>query len=292
MIVGPTASGKSDLAVKLAKKIGGEIVSADSRQIYRGLDIGSGKLEVGARQGVTHYMLDVASPKRRYTAAQYTKQAQKIIKQIISHGQVPIVVGGTGFYIDSLLGNFSLPPVPPNKKLRQRLERLTALELFKKLKKLDPIRAQSIDHHNSRRLIRAIEIATALGHVPSLKKQNNYDALWLGLNPPWSKLQKNIRQRLGQRLKQGLVVEVKRLHHNGLSWQRLDDLGLEYRYVSLYLRKQISKKELVKKLEKEITSYAKRQKRWWKKNKNIIWLNQNKLRSAEKRTRTHFAKTV
>ncbi|MEK7612980.1 MAG: tRNA (adenosine(37)-N6)-dimethylallyltransferase MiaA, partial [Patescibacteria group bacterium] len=163
VIVGPTASGKSGLAVRLAKKFKGEIISVDSRQVYKGLDIGTGKITKKEMKGVPHYLLDVANPKKQFSVSQYKKFADKIVRYIVLENRLPIIVGGTGFYIDTLAGKFSLPDVPPNKLLRRKLEKFDTEELFKMLKKKDPARAKTIDRHNKVRLIRALEIVNALG---------------------------------------------------------------------------------------------------------------------------------
>ena len=162
-IVGPTASGKSDLAVKIARKYNGEIISADSRQVYRGLNIGTGKITKHEMLGVPHHLLDVADPKKRFTVADFKTLADKAIADISSRGKLPIICGGTGLYIDILTSGFVLPDVPPNPTLRKKLGQKTAAQLFVILKKLDPKRAENIDQTNSVRLIRAIEIAKVFG---------------------------------------------------------------------------------------------------------------------------------
>ncbi|MBI4708741.1 MAG: tRNA (adenosine(37)-N6)-dimethylallyltransferase MiaA [Candidatus Portnoybacteria bacterium] len=163
IVLGPTASGKSDLAVSLAKKINGEVISADSRQVYKGLDIGSGKITKEEMQGIPHCLLGVADPKRRFSVAQYKKLAQVAIKKIQRQGKIPIICGGTGFYIQAVVDNIALPEVKPDWKLRKQLEKFNTDELFKKLKKLDPRRSRNIDSHNQRRLIRALEIVIKSG---------------------------------------------------------------------------------------------------------------------------------
>jgi tRNA dimethylallyltransferase len=169
VVVGPTASGKSDLAVFLAKKYHGEVISADSRQIYKGMDIGTGKITKKEMAGVPHYLLDVAAPSRRFTAAQYKKLGQAAIKKIRHKNKIPIICGGTGFYIRALIDDLQIPTVKPNLKLRAQLEKRTTAELFTQLKKLDPRRAAEIDCHNPRRLIRALEIVMTTGQpVPPL----------------------------------------------------------------------------------------------------------------------------
>ncbi|OHA57184.1 MAG: tRNA (adenosine(37)-N6)-dimethylallyltransferase MiaA [Candidatus Vogelbacteria bacterium GWA1_51_14] len=272
VIVGPTASGKSDLAVAIAKRFGGEVVSADSRQVYRGLDIGSGKITKREMRGVPHYLLGVASPKRTFTVAQYQKLATRATEQIWQRGKVAILVGGTGFYIQAVVDGLILPAVLPNQELRKKLNIKTPAELFKLLKKLDPKRAGEIDRHNPRRLIRAIEIAQALGRVPGLQvKPLGAKILMIGLNPNLADLKKKINVRLAKRLKQGMLAEVKKLRASGLSWHKLEDFGLEYRYLAQYLQGKISRPEMIEKLEREIYHYAKRQFTWFKRDKRIIW---------------------
>ena len=168
MILGPTASGKSALGVKLAKKINGEIISADSRQVYKGLDIGSGKITRKEMGGIPHYCLDIFSPKKIFTVVDFKKRADKAIEEIFAKNKTPIIVGGTGLYIQAIVDNIVLPEVKPDWKLRKELEKKTTEEMFKMLKNLDPERAKNIDAKNPRRLIRAIEIAKALGKVPNL----------------------------------------------------------------------------------------------------------------------------
>lgn len=273
VIVGPTATGKSDLAVKLAKKMRGEIISADSRQVYKGLDIGTGKITKKEMAGVPHHLLDVADPKKQFSVVKYVELAEKAIASIIVNNKIPIIVGGTGFYIQSLIDGTVLPDVLPNPGLRKELSKKSADELITILKKIDPKRAKEIDPKNSRRIIRAIEIATALGKVPSIKKSPpKYDTLFIGLTLPTEELKKKIKLRLEKRLKDGMIKEAVELHKNGLSWRRMDELGLEYRYLALYLQKKISLEELKKKLETEIWRYAKRQMTWFKRDKRIRWL--------------------
>jgi len=349
VILGPTASGKSELAVKIAKKFtphllkiksvgfnGFEIISADSRQVYKGLDIGSGKIPRDRPnkkriktnnkrifdknsisfdsnsseylyRGIPHHLLDVASPKRVFTVAQYQKLAKKALKDILKRGKIPIICGGTGFYIDALIYDYQFPHVPPQPKLRKQLEEKSTEELFAQLQKLDPERAKNIDRHNKRRLVRAIEIILITNKpVPLLNnirvnpriypRQSAYDVLKIGIKKSPEELKKLIKKRLLKRLKMGMIEEVEKLHYQqGLSWKRLDDLGLEYRYVARYLRQRAQinadptrtdaeKKKILKKLEqkmveilnKEIYRYAKRQMTWFKKDKEIHWIENKK----------------
>ena len=276
VIVGPTASGKSALAISLAKSLNGEVISADSRQVYRGLDIGSGKITKREMMGIPHHLLDVTNPKRTYTASQYKHDAQKALGQIAKKRKTPIVVGGTGLYIDALLGNIQIPEVKPCGKLRRQLVIKTTAELFVILQKLDPKRSKTIDKHNPRRLIRAIEIAKSLGHVPPIDKRRSLlsigNVLWVGLTLPEKELRLNIHKRLVKRLKTGMVKEVKKLRKS-LSWKRLESFGLEYRYVAQYLQGKITKEEMVRRIEVESWRYAKRQMTWFKRNKKIKWFS-------------------
>lgn len=272
VIVGPTASGKSSYAVKLAKKIGGEVISADSRQVYKGLDIGTGKITKKEMRGIPHHLLDVVSPKRVFTAQEFTEKGRVALHQILKNGKVPIICGGTGFYIDALLGRIPLPNVPPDRVLRERLARKSAPELFKMLQKVDPRRAEKIDRHNPVRLVRAIEIAKKLGKVPVAKpKLLPYDIEWVGLNPSDKTLRAKIHNRLKDRMEAGMVREATKLHKSGLAYKRMHNLGLEYRYLALLLQKKISKQEMLQQLESQIWDYSRRQLRYWKRNPDIKW---------------------
>lgn len=275
VVIGPTATGKSALAVMLAKKHNGEIISADSRQVYKGLNIGSGKITKSDMAGIPHFMLDVANPKNRFTVAEYQTLALKQIENIIARGKMPIICGGSGFYVEALIEGVVFPDVPPNAKLRKQLEKKPANTLLKMLDSLDPSRARKIDPNNERRLIRAIEIATTLRKVPEFTrvKRNTWDTLWIGLFAEKKLLQDLIHQRLLSRLKDGLVKEVANLHKNGLSWRRMEELGLEYKFVAKLLKKEISESEFLAQLESSIWHFSKRQMTWFKRNKQINWFN-------------------
>lgn len=277
VILGPTASGKSDIAVRLAKKINGEIISADSRQVYKGLDIGTGKITKKEMERVGHHLLDVADPRKRFSASDFKKLAEKAVREISDKGKIPIVCGGTGFYIDALLGDKQIPEVSPNLKLRKQLEKKSAEKLFEILKKLDPERAKTIERQNPRRLIRAIEICEALGKVPKQISNpkseilNKFKIIKIGIKIPNEELKERINRRLEKRIKIGMIREAEMLHKKGLSWKRMRELGLEYGALADFLDKKISKKEMVERLRKEIWHYAKRQMTWFRKDKNIVW---------------------
>ncbi len=287
VVPGPTASGKSELAVKIAKKFNGEIISADSRQVYKGLNIGSGKITKKEMRGIPHYLLDVASPKRVFTVTQYQKLAKKALRKTLAKGKIPIICGGTGLYIDALIYDYQFPQVPPQPKLRKKLEKLSTEELFKKLQKLDPWRAQNIDKHNRRRLIRALEIIlTTKKPVPplaslwgnaSLQGSEHFQIMKIGVKKSPEELKRLIKKRLVARLQEGMIKEVENLHYRqSLSWKRLDDLGLEYRYVSRYLRGLIIKREMIELISKESYRYAKRQMTWFRRNPEIRWVKNSK----------------
>ncbi|MEK7136237.1 MAG: tRNA (adenosine(37)-N6)-dimethylallyltransferase MiaA [Patescibacteria group bacterium] len=275
VILGPTASGKSALAVDLALEFDGEVISADSRQVYRGLDIGSGKVTEEEMRGVFHHLLDVSDLNEIFTVADFKEQANLAIKNIISRNKLPILVGGTGFYIQAVVDDLSLPDVPPDESLRLELETYPTIDLVELLRTIDPDRASTIDLHNRPRLIRAIEVAKALGKVPPLPEANSlYDLLQLGLYVSPPELFKKIHNRLQVRAKNGLIEEVKKLKDEGINSERLEDLGLEYRYVSEYLDGKFSRDTMLAELEQAIRQYAKRQMTWFKRDNRIKWITE------------------
>ncbi|MEK7556267.1 MAG: tRNA (adenosine(37)-N6)-dimethylallyltransferase MiaA [Patescibacteria group bacterium] len=283
VILGPTASGKSDLAILLAKKFDGEVVSADSRQVYKGLDIGTGKITKREMRGIPHHLLDVAHPRNIFTVTKWQRLAEKAIADIVRRGKLPIVVGGTGFYIQAIVDDINVPEVKPNKALRAQLEQKTAALLFTMLKKLDPRRAKEIDAKNPRRLIRAIEIAKQLGSVPDLKKEGSkkYEILQIGIATDDKVLKEKIRKRLVTRIKTGMVAEAGRVHKEGLSWKRMEELGLEYRSLARYLQGKITKRQMTEELAQAIWRYAKRQRTWFKKDKRIQWFPLQQKKNIE-----------
>lgn len=320
VVLGPTASGKSDLAVLLALRLrsgraskygyrDAEIISADSRQVYRGLDLGSGKVprdiirKTGSyplvangyyHQGVRHHLLDVASPKRTFTAAHYQRLARKAIQDIIRRGKLPIIVGGTGLYIDAALYGYPFPAIKPNPALRKKLERKTTQELFAQLSRLDPRRAASIDRRNRRRLVRALEIVLESGApVPPPQKKKYSEALddlgikeggvfKIGIRISPEALKRNIALRLRRRLARGMIAEVRKLRQTGVSSRKLEGLGLEYRYVNRFLEGKITRKAMIEAIERESVRYAKRQMTWWKRQKDIDWIQPPYLKKAQK----------
>ncbi|GMQ95241.1 MAG: tRNA (adenosine(37)-N6)-dimethylallyltransferase MiaA [Patescibacteria group bacterium] len=295
VVLGPTSSGKSDLAVILAKAFGGEVVSADSRQVYKGMDIGTGKVTKKEMGGVPHHLLDVVNPRTVFTVASYKRYAEKAIREILKRGKLPIICGGTGFYIQAIVDDMEVPRVKPDKALRKKLGHKTPKELFGMLKKLDPRRAKSIDPKNPRRLVRAIEIATHLDHVPHLVtkpasqqsgRTNKYKVLQIGVKTADKVLKERIHVRLLARMRVGMVAEARRLHNppvgEGLSWKRMDALGLEYRYLAKLLTGKMLRGEMMEKLNTAIWQYARRQKTWWRRDKRIKWFSLSEVKKIEK----------
>lgn len=270
VILGQTATGKSALAVKIAKKIGGEIISADSRQVYKNLNIGTGKITKKEMGGVPHHLLDVAIPKKKFTVAEYKKLAEAKIKEIIDKGKTPIICGGTGFYIDTVTKGTIFPEVPPNLKLRKKLVPLSAIALFSTLKRLDPTRAKNIkeknEQNNKVRLIRAIEIAKALGKVPQITEaMPPYKFIKIGLYLPIDKLKKKVEIRVKKMFEDNLLKEIAGLKKKGVSNKRLKEFGFEYF------------EPTPEKVVSETIKYAKRQMTWFKRDKEIKWYDASKI---------------
>lgn len=275
VILGTNASGKSDLGIRLAKHFGGEIVSADSRQVYRGLDLGSGKITTVQAATVQHHLIDVADVSEYYSLAQYQGAAYGAIDSISSAGKLPFLVGGTGLYISAIVEGYQLVDVPPNEPLRAELEPLPLSELVNRLEKVDPDAVIRIDKQNRRRLIRAIEIASAgHSHAAARKRSPRYNCLQLGLTWPRELLEERIEKRLQERLANGMIDEVAGLRARGISDLRLDKLGLEYRYIMRHLRGELrTVDELRTQLGIAIRQFAKEQITWFKRDARIIWLD-------------------
>ena len=269
VILGQTATGKSALTIKIAKKINGEIISADSRQIYKGLNIGTGKITKKEMRGIPHYLLDVASPKRKFSVAEFQKLAISAMAEIARRGKIPIICGGTGFYIDAITKGIVFPDVPPDNSLRKKLALVSDRSLMLKLKKLDPKRAQEIDPKNRVRIIRAIEIAMALGKVPKiteLKPEYRFVKIGLYLRPEKLKIkvEARVKKMFHPPAGGGLLNEIKKLKRSGVSDKRLRELGFEYYYPTY------------EKVVSETLKYAKRQMTWFKRDKKIRWFDSSK----------------
>lgn len=283
VVLGPTAVGKSDVAVQLAKKFNGEVISADSRQVYKGMDIGTGKITKNEMLGVPHHLLDVVSPtaRKRYTVAKFQVQAYSAIEDILKRGKLPILCGGTGFYIQSIVDGIVLPDVEVNTELRKKLSKKSDKELVRILSKLDKKRLKAIDPNNKLRVIRAIEIATAIGKVPSIVMEPKYDCLQIGLDIPDKELREKISKRIKVRMKKGMLSEARKMHTSGLTYKKMREFGLEYRHLADLLEKKITLPDFLNLLELDIWHYAKRRQRaWFKRDNRIVWLKPTELKRA------------
>ncbi len=282
VILGPTASGKTELAISLAKKINGEVVSADSRQIYRGFNIGTAKPTREMMKKVKHYLIDIKKPNQIYTAWQYKKDAVEKINKIIERGKIPFLVGGTGLYIKAVVDNLKIPQVEPDLKLRKKLELRIKKEglknLYEELIKIDPEAAYIVDPNNPRRVIRALEVALKTKKPFSLQRKKGkplFDVLQIGLLPNKEKIEK----RADKMIKAGLVKEVKNLIKTyDKNLPTFDAIG--YREIIDYLGGKISLAEAIEKIKKNTWRYAKRQMTWFKKDQRIHWIRSKK--EAEK----------
>lgn len=308
VILGPTSLGKTDLALQLAKKLNGELVSCDSRQVYKKLDIGTGKMpgekvEVAKGRGfwemdeIKVWMHDVADPNRQYTVYDYVKDANRAVEDTLNRGKLPIIVGGTGFYLKALLEGLSNLSVPANLKLRKHLESLSLKEMQKKIEEISSQKwgkMNNSDRQNPRRLVRAIEVV--LQQPQKIRQINsklkNCNILKIGLTAPRAVLYKRIDDRVVDRLDQGLIEEVEQLYKDGLSLERMKQLGLEYGVLADYLeRKNTNREELIKRLQGKIHGFARRQITWFKKEKNTLWFDitdKNYLVRIEKTVRKWY----
>ncbi|MBM3461640.1 MAG: tRNA dimethylallyltransferase [Armatimonadetes bacterium] len=295
-IVGATASGKSDLGISLAREFNGEIISADSRQVFRGLDLGTGKVEgpldvargrdvpVHDRtyrmaplisEGIGHWVIDVADAREIFTAAEFQVLAYDAMADIVARGRLPLLVGGTGLYLRAVTDGLVMPSVPPNPALRAAIEHLDAATLRARLLALDPDAGAFVDLQNPRRMVRAIEVASVAGPLATSRgiSQVPFRTLTLGVEVERAALLERIRVRLLARLDAGMVDEVRRLHAEGLSHERMEDLGLEYRAISRFLRGVYGHEEMVDELGRAIARFARRQATWFRKYGNVRWIS-------------------
>jgi tRNA dimethylallyltransferase len=272
VIYGPTASGKTALSINLAKKFNGEVISADSRQIYQGLDIGTEKITQPEMEGIKHHLIDIIAPDTVYSVTDFKRDASAVALEIIDRGKLPIIAGGTFFYVDALLGKISTPEVAPDHKLREHLEDLSTETLYAELERHDPKRAFDIDKHNKRRLVRALEIVRTLGKVPEQTTVRcPYNVLTIGIKTDKTELRERIRNRAIKAVERGLIEETADLLNKGISKDRLSEIGLEYRVVIEFLEKGINQSDMIKKLEEKNWQYAKRQLTWLKRDETIEW---------------------
>ncbi len=269
VILGPTASGKTRLAARLAARIGAELISADSRQVYRGMDIGTGKdlseyVVDGSR--VSCHLIDVADPGHLFSVYEFQQRFYACFREITARGRMPVVVGGTGLYIESILREYRMLPVPENTALRDELKEQGLEELAARLLHVNPALHNTTDLTGRERLIRAIEIAehTARHGSEDAIERPDIAPLVIGIRWDRAALRERITKRLKERLEQGMIEEVQRLHDSGIPWERLDEMGLEYRYVSLYLRGDLTYEEMFRTLNIRIHQFAKRQDTWFR----------------------------
>lgn len=282
VICGPTASGKTALSIELAKKINGEIVSCDSMQIYKEMDIGTAKTTKEEMQGIKHYMLDIISPEERYSVADYKKEAKNAIREILKKGKTPIVVGGTGLYVDSLIYEIEYPNIEFDEEYRKKLEIQVEKEglenLYEQAKKIDPEAIKKISQNDKKRIIRILEIYHATGYNKteqerkSREKELEFDYKVYGLNMPREKLYKRIDLRVDIMIKQGLIEEVEKIYKKYSEFPTAMQ-GLGYKEVVEYLNNNLTKEEMIEKIKQETRRYAKRQMTWFRKNKQTIWLD-------------------
>ena len=260
IVAGPTASGKTALAIQLAQELNGEILSVDSRQVYRTLDIGTEKITLEEMQGVPHHLIDIREPEEQYSAGDFVEDASRLITDIIVRGKTPILAGGTHFYFDALL--YGLPRGARNDALRTELEKLPVEELFARVKATDPRRATRLDPQNKRRIIRSLELIAEHGHVPERPEQESqYEVTWHILNPERDVLRARIRKRLIETLDKGLTEEVKCTRER-VGDERLNELGLEYKIIGEYLRGERDEESLLPTLNSRLWHYARHQKQW------------------------------
>ena len=272
MVVGPTASGKTSLAIELAQHFNGEVISADSRQVYRGLDIGTAKVTKEEMLGIPHHLLDIVAPNEVYNAADFVRDAKASIADITTRGKLPVIAGGTFFYIDALLDRTSLPAVPPNPELRAELEAKETAELVLELTACAPERAATIDTKNRRRLIRALEIWNALKDVPKhIPKELPYEVLTIGLAVERELLRERYRVRGQEWLTNGFENEVLALLNNGISRERLQEIGFEYQLMLLLIDGELTESDFVERFVEKNWQYAKRQLTWLKRDQSIQW---------------------
>lgn len=289
VICGPTASGKTSLSIELAKKINGEIVSADSMQIYKDMDIGSAKVTKEEAEGIKHYLIDIVSPEKRYSVADFKKDAKDAIEEILEKGKTPIVVGGTGLYINSLIYEIEYPNIEIDEKYRKELqykEEKEGLEtLYKKACEIDPIAMQKISPNDSKRIIRVLEIYKATGKTKtqqeeeSRKNEAPYNYKVFVINMDREILYDRINKRVDIMFEKGLIEEVKTLIAKYKQFPTAMQ-GLGYKEVKQFLDGEISKEEMINQIKQESRRYAKRQLTWFRKDKQFIWLNG--LDSSEK----------
>ncbi len=278
-IVGTNASGKSGLSVRLAAQYGGEVISADSRQVFEGLDLGSGKITPEEMQGVPHHLLDICPPDAFFSMADFQRMAYAAADDILSRGKLPFLAGGTGLYVDSVVDGYALSDVKPDLAYREHLETFSTPELYQMLEAQMP--GSGVDAHNRNRVMRRLEKLHA-GDPGHSQRQPRYRVLKLGVTWPRDILCKRIDERLDRRMADGMLAEVQTLLDRGVSPAFLRKLGLEYRYLSAYLLGEIqTEAAMLDELSRAIKRFAKRQMTWFRRDPNILWLAMDKDPFAE-----------
>ncbi len=282
-ILGPTASGKTALAVELCKHFNGEIISADSRQVYRGMDIGTGK-DLDEYQGTAHHLIDIADPTEEFNLFAYAERFSEAFTDIKQRGKLAFLVGGTGMYLDAILNRYQLTIAKSDEKARLELENKSERELIALLNSFDKNLHNTTDLNDRGRLIRAIEIAQATSQGEQHLKLPEFEPLSIGIRVDRDEIKRRITSRLKTRFKQGMLEEVEHLHQQGVSWEKLHFFGLEYRFVAEYLQGKLSYNDMYQKLNSAIHKFAKQQSKWFrnieKKGHTIHWLDQNETLCA------------
>ncbi len=277
VVLGPTASGKSALGIALAQHFHGEIVSADSRQVYRSLDIGTAKVTAEEQALVLHHLLDIVELSETYTVSQFQHAANEAIQAILARQHLPFLVGGSPHYIQAVVDNLDMPQVAPQPALRAQLEQRPLHDLLHELQERDPQSYVTIDRNNPRRVIRALEVCISTGK-PFSEQRNLasplYHCLLLGIQWPREELYRRIDARVDERIQQGMVQEVQGLLDAGISSERLDALGLEYRFVNRWLHGEFpSEGQMVERLKYAIHDFTRRQLTWFRRDKRIVWID-------------------
>jgi len=272
VILGGTASGKTALSITIAKEFNGEVISTDSRQVYKFMDIGTAKVTPAETEGIPHYMIDIVDPKEEFTLADFVRRAKRHIEEIHQRKKLPILAGGTGLYTRAICDNFDIPRVPPNPKLRAELEKEDPQKLHYKLKEIDPEAAENIHPNNKRYTIRAIERAMA-GKKPDQKPQNEFNVLKIGIEWDREKLYERINTRAANQIEEGLINETKTLLSKGYDEKLPSMSSLGYPEMIKYIKGELSLDEALELLQKNTRNYAKRQLTWFRREPNVIWLN-------------------
>lgn len=284
VIVGPTASGKTSLSIKIAKKIDGEIISADSRQVYKYMDIGTDKLPPSRREGIIHHLIDIIDPNKEFSVSDFKRLASKAINEIHSKRKVPILCGGTGLYINAITQDYRIPDIPPDTRLRTKLERLYSekgeLYVHGLLRECDPVAAEKIHHNNRPYVIRALEICKA-GTIKTDKKgRPNYAMFIIGIDWPREILYERINVRVDELMEKGLLNEVKTLILKGYNAKMPSLTSLGYLELIQFLNGHVTLNQAVEEIKKNTRNFCKRQITWFKRDKEIRWISGEELQKT------------